>query len=560
MNEPVAPLLPTASLSGTNEREDNSVKAGQTIHLQDSNILQPHSPSDSAYNPSHPAAVVQTQQSVPSQPSSASFNSYNSIQTWLNQTSSSIESPTATSTSLEHVQVNHAKRKRSTSPEFGQPQLDLTVPLTRKALKQHLLSTMSSDQSNLPNQVFTPTRNASTNTSSYQTPVTPANPSKTSARNLPPSDVRDHMEVHRMFFDKNLIRKPEMKSFRDLVMNVVDTERPSGRKPESEERWQTRTDRIRLHNEATILDHILPLMIKDGRQVPIQGPSTEAESTADEQVYNSLWEDFEKSGLDWTLDREFARTYLPNTYHNIGYEERIATALAKERGMKNPKPDRAYGLAINDIRPPKHNPVLLRDGTRDLLNAIPGLQHVFFLMEGVRSAGDLNKAFNQACRGGAVAVNIQRLLLEAIGEDIMQEGPDRQTYVYTATLDNNAMYFWVNYAHVTTAIPSGEKIVDFHMDHIYSCTFRSDDAELLLRRVCHNILDWGVRSRRPTLEARCSKMYQVEQQMIDRDVQEAQAQTAAAAAAAAAAKAAQEQASGNKKRKMAPGSVSQTGR
>ena len=356
-----------------------------------------------------------------------------------------------------------------------------------------------------------------------------------------------------MFFDKNLLGKPEMKSFQDLVMTVVDTERPSGRKPESEKRWQTRTDRIRLHNEATILDHILPLLIKDGRQVPIQGPSTEGESSADNQIYNSLWEDFEDSGLEWTLDREFARTYLPNTYQTIGYEERIATALAKERGMKNPKPDRAYGLAINDIPPPKHLPVLLRDGTRDLLDAIPGLQHVFFLIEGVQSAGDLNKACNQACRAGAVAVFIQRLLLEAIGEDTMQEGPDRQTYVYTATIDSTAMYFWVNYAHVKTAGPSGEKVVDFHMEHIYSCLFRSVDAELYLRRVCHNILDWGVRSRRAMLESRCSEMYQVERQIIVRDQEQA-------AAAAAAAKAAQEQASGNKKRKVAPGSVSQTGR
>lgn len=187
-----------------------------------------------------------------------------------------------------------------------------------------------------------------------------------------------------------------------------------------------------------------------------------------------------------------------------------------------------------------------------LLNAVPGLQHVFFLIEGVSSAGDMNKAINQACRGGTVAVRIQRLLLEAVGQNsTMDEGPDRQTYIYTATIDNNSMSFWVNFA-MAKLLPSGEKIVNYHMEHVFSCHFRSVDAELLLRRVCHNILDWGVRSRRAMLESRCSKLYEVERLVIEQDAMmvaehEIQAVTAAE----------QDQASGRKKRKLAPGSVSQ---
>lgn len=155
-----------------------------------------------------------------------------------------------------------------------------------------------------------------------------------------------------MFVDKRLLEKPDMANFRDLVMDVADTQRPSGRKPESEKRWQNRTEKIRVHTEATMLDHILPLLIKVGRQVPVQGPLTQ-ESSLGEKVYHSMWEDFEDSGLDWTVDREFRRTFLPNTYRKVGYDEQIAKALAKERGMKNPKPDRLYGLAVDDIPPLK---------------------------------------------------------------------------------------------------------------------------------------------------------------------------------------------------------------
>lgn len=84
-----------------------------------------------------------------------------------------------------------------------------------------------------------------------------------------------------MFFDKGVLDEPTMANFRDLVMQVANTERPSGRKPESEKRWQNRTRKITVHNEATMMDHILPLLIKVGRQVPVEGSFTQEESSVD---------------------------------------------------------------------------------------------------------------------------------------------------------------------------------------------------------------------------------------------------------------------------------------
>ena len=300
-----------------------------------------------------------------------------------------------------------------------------------------------------------------------------------------------------------------------------------------------------------MLDHILPLLIKVGRQVPVEGPPTQKEASTSARTYQSMWEDFEDSGLDWTVDREFRRTFLPNTYRKAGYGEQIAKALAKERGVKNPKPDRAYGFGLHEIPPPDEQEGLLRDETQALLNVVPGLQHVFFLIEGKSSSGDMNKAIDQACRGGAVLVRTQRLLLEAIGQDdIMSEGPDRQTYVYTATVDSSAMSFWVNFAHVKKRMPSGEKIVDYHMEHIFSCHFRSVDAELYLRRICHNILDWGIGNRRSMLESRCAKIYEAERLLIERDAVISTELDAPQSEE-------RDRAAGTKRRKLAPGSVSQ---
>ncbi|KAL8941381.1 MAG: hypothetical protein Q9211_001847 [Gyalolechia sp. 1 TL-2023] len=358
------------------------------------------------------------------------------------------------------------------------------------------------------------------------------------------------MEQHRMFIAQYNLAK-EAAQFYDHVNSIVRTERPSGRKPESEKKFRNRVAKLGPHNEATMLAKILPLVIKEGRTVSVQGPITDQESST-RQLLDGMWEDFDDSGLDWTVDREFHRTYLPNAYGSIGYEEQIATALAKERGMKNPKPDRAFGLAINDIPRPEGD-ALLRDDTVAFLDAVPGLQHVFFLVEGVSSSGDLNKAKHQACRGGTVIVVLQRRLLAATNQLSMDDGPDRETFVYTATVDDHTMSFWVNFALVRT-LTTGEKYVTYHMEHVYTCALLSDDAELLLRRACHNILDWGVRTRRPMLETRCAKMYQFDRLAIKADIEKLRAQ-----ATDAAAKAEQEQGPSvkGKKRKLAPGKVSE---
>ncbi len=298
------------------------------------------------------------------------------------------------------------------------------------------------------------------------------------------------MEQHGMFVDTQLLDEPEMASFRDIVMSVAQADRPSGRKPESEKRWQNRIKKSQSYNEATMLGHILPLVIKTSRQAPGQHSVTHQESSGHQQ-FDEGSEDFEDSGLDWMIDQEFLRTYLPNAYTGAGYDEEISKSLAKDRGMKNPKPDRTYGLVDNAIPRPKNHAALLRDQTKELMNAIPGLKHVFSLIEGVASSGSMVNSINQACRGGTVAVIIQRLLLAKMGQLWMEPGPDRKTYVYTATIDSSNMNFWVNFAYVKVS-DTGAPTVSYHMEHVFTYAFRSTDALLYLRRVCHNILDWGV--------------------------------------------------------------------
>ncbi|KAL8823504.1 MAG: hypothetical protein Q9170_008355 [Blastenia crenularia] len=553
-----------ASTSSKIHRDDDALDT--ELHA-----IQPQSPIDVTSNP----ALVPTLNLPPSkppnrhsaaapQPQQPSAIHQSSLEAWIDQALLAPESFVANQTP-KHCDGpdNRLKRKRvsSTSTSTGPTDFLPTIPLTRKALKQHLASTMSSDSSTLADNVFTPSLNPSTPESSLQTPSIASKPS------LAHNDVRGYMEQHRMLVEKHMLDRPDMASFRELVMRVADTERPSGRKPGSEKRWQKYTEHLELHNEATMLDYILPHLIKVNRQVPVKDPfaqqdprthqdplthqqssipqaSTAHQASSVQAPVDDMLEDFVDSGLAWNVDREFKRTYLPNSYASfVNYEDKIATALAKERGMKNPKPDRTYGLAVNNI--PHPGQALLRDETNALLNAIPGLQHVFFLIEGVSSSGSLAKAINQACRGGTVAIYIQRLILAAIGQLRTDEGPDRQTYVYTATINDSSMSFYVNFAHTR-----GQN-VSYYMEHIYTYALRSKDALLYLRRVCHNILDWGVRTRRSMLDARCTKMYEYDWLAIEKDaakLREAQAAETAAAAA---------QGQKGKKRKTGPGIVHQ---
>lgn len=309
-----------------------------------------------------------------------------------------------------------------------------------------------------------------------------------------------------MFIDNDLWDQPEMQSFRTRVIRVAEIARPSGRKSESEIKWQKHVKDLEGNGAASMLDHILPIPRKDGRQVPdASGPLTllDAPRNApqDPPDFHLEWEDFEDSGLDWTQDQQYKSIYLPNAYTGVDYGDDIAKALAEGSGVKSPRPDSAFVFNLKFIQPPNHQDALLRPQTWDSLNAIPNLHYVFFLIEAVQSAGDRAKATNQAFRGGTVAIRLQRLILEAIGKDVMKPGLDEETYVYTATVTEGVMEFWVNFAYVHLD-ESNRPYTRYYMEYNYTSAFRNPDALLSLRRVCYSILDWGTRSRFQTVQQR----------------------------------------------------------
>ncbi len=89
-------------------------------------------------------------------------------------------------------------------------------------------------------------------------------------------------------------------------------------------------------------------------------------------------------------------------------------------------------------------------------------------------------------------VNASRQLLAKLGRmDTL--GPDQDTFIYSVTMESKVMDIWVHWAEVRKNGQGHE--VHFHMNAIASKSLTDDEALPFLRRILHNILDWGCLDR-----------------------------------------------------------------
>ena len=159
--------------------------------------------------------------------------------------------------------------------------------------------------------------------------------------------------------------------------------------------------------------------------------------------------------------------------------------------------------------------MILSQEIQALLDIAPGIQDPFFIVDGKAEAGSLADAQNQACRGGATLINAARLL-----QDMMKapdvKGADARTLVFSATMSPGLVQIWVHWAEVLT---SG---VRFHMNHVASRSLDEPDQVVQCRIIIHNILEWGVNTRRPALSLFHDQLNQHQRRQTKKEVQEYQ--------------------------------------
>ena len=275
--------------------------------------------------------------------------------------------------------------------------------------------------------------------------------------------------------------------FKNLVRSILDRPRHSmmDTKVDPEEyNCFRRTHSIhQADNEDTVLEILLPFIYKDKRQVLKVHEDGKEEWISEAFVTNRLFK---------ITNQEFHRDLTPSWNEQIApLSGDLQKAMQKDSKTKNPKPDRAFGTATDQLNLP--GGLLLSENIRYALEVMPNLHFPFLVIEGTAARGSLIEAKNQACRAGATLVNAARILLARTGEADVSPGPDDRTFVFSATVDPNLMIIWCHWAEIPE--PGTDRKVRFHMSRLADRAFVDEDQFGQLRKNFHNILDWGVGER-----------------------------------------------------------------
>lgn len=103
------------------------------------------------------------------------------------------------------------------------------------------------------------------------------------------------------------------------------------------------------------------------------------------------------------LNKDFARTLLPSNFEDDpSLVEEMVNALAKDKDMKNPRPDWTFGFQRRKF--PLSIGIPIPERVLNFLEIVPGMHHPFLIIEGKSFEGNMSTAENQARRGGATLV------------------------------------------------------------------------------------------------------------------------------------------------------------
>ena len=306
-------------------------------------------------------------------------------------------------------------------------------------------------------------------------------------------NVRQTLAQHGMQIDVDRLRE-NYKPFEDMTRNILSGERGSIMKQGSAEhiiRW-IRQNKTR--SEESIMAQLIPMIIPASRQVQ---KSTAKDGTSEADMHMDAAHAYElkffsDDGALVNINRQFNRDVLP-TWLKADDQVQLRKMLAKEPGMTAPKPDYTYGVRENQY--PDIHSQRFGTHTRALMGVAPEMVHPFFIMEGKTTKGDLADAENQAIRGGATLVRARRLLNAKAGAGDAA-GPDKNSFVYSMTMDTNIARIWLNWCEILPKHKSDgdhpeELYETYHMNPLYTALLDDEGMLRELRRKLNNIIDWG---------------------------------------------------------------------
>lgn len=349
-------------------------------------------------------------------------------------------------------------------------------------------------------------------------------------------------------------------AFRKQILDIVDGKRLSFMSVGSAKKFSSKLSQTADDNEDTFLYHVLPAIIKESRTIKSRVPDkalgcpdvvealeqlqsdteTGAEDDWEQLSYPEMQdkgnhgheqqedehsranepetgqecgedfelvvEEFAQSGVTVKINRELRKDFLPHQPNKPDTE--LHKAMAKVNGMKNAKPDRVYGIQIDKY--PIPDDVDISVLMNILLEIVPLLHWPFFIIEGKSDSGSVIEAANQACRGGASIINASQGLLREIGEpSVSGFGPDTRTFMFSATISPAVMEIWVHWAEYR-----GKEHTLFHMHKLRTHALGDDNTPGKLRKIIHNILDWGCGERFEGIKKIYDKIFDYERERL----------------------------------------------
>lgn len=329
--------------------------------------------------------------------------------------------------------------------------------------------------------------------------------------------IKARLEAHGLIQnDRDAYKK--YPDFAASVDKIINRKRQSEVSPQEFEKFQFNLEIYKGQNEDTVLLALLPFIIKPNRTVqvaPARPPTGEVQGHSiiqDQTVPLSeeeKWEvkDFVRDGLVTIVNREFSRTFLSFRDDGSTLDKEVLKALQKEDGMTNPKPDRVYAIIRTKYKFPPHFRIPAKISS--YLEIVKDCHHPCLIFEGKSDSGSSLESANQANRGCAALVHTARLLLVLLGIPDVQ-GADHRTFVFSATMSPGLIEVWVHWAEVPAKETGG--MVVFHMTKLASKALDDDQHFGQVRRMLHNILDWGCGPRFEELKTVYEAIVAYEQQ------------------------------------------------
>ncbi|KAI4117557.1 MAG: hypothetical protein LQ345_002236 [Seirophora villosa] len=353
---------------------------------------------------------------------------------------------------------------------------------------------------------------AQVSSSSSGTPSEPLSSSETEvdmpsrSRNAPkgPSWVKKRFEYHRMYQNEEgvLDAYPQFKA---QVKSIIDPARQSQISPMEFADFQLTIQKYMYTNEATLLNRLLPFLIKDSRLIHIspgptelsQYPTTVTQDQLKEKEKDVVWEakSFLRSGLITLVDTFFNNASLPFIHDDPELAGELEKAIKQEDHLTKPVPNRSYAVDPAHCNFPED--FCIPVDIEMYLQVAEDVYHIFFVVEGKQDQGSQLEVIKQACRDGAALVHVARLLRERLGmADVV--GADDRTFVFSATISHGLMEVWVHWAEVFP--PEQQRRPKFHMTLLASKAVNDEKAFRDLKKMLHNILDWGIGKRKNGLQ------------------------------------------------------------